>query len=53
MQDIDKRRKAGVPDAAAFSFPFHMGVGLSLWFNWWGCAFIGAAVGSGVGDLSD
>lgn len=53
MQDIDKRRKAGVPDAAAFSFPFYMGVGLSLWFNWWGCAFIGAAVGSGVGDLTD
>ncbi len=23
MQDIDKRRKAGVPDAAAFSFPFY------------------------------
>lgn len=53
MQDITARRKAGMGDAAAFSFPFYMGVGLTLWLNWWGCAFIGAALGTGFGDLTD
>lgn len=52
MQDITKRRKAGLKDAEAFSFAFYMGVGLTLWLNWWGCAAIGAALGSGFGDLS-
>ncbi len=52
MQDITKRRQQGMKDAEAFSLAFYLGVGLTLWLNWWGCAAIGAALGSGVGDLS-
>lgn len=53
MQDITKRRKAGMKDAEAFSLAFYLGVGFTFWTNWWGCAAIGAALGSGFGDLSE
>ena len=53
MQDVTRRKKAGMADAAAFSLPFYLGVGVSLWLSWWVSAFFGAAVGSGVGNLSE
>lgn len=52
MQEIDRKRKLGLPDEKIFSFPFHLGVGLTLWTNWWLFAGMGAAVGNTLGDLS-
>ena len=53
MQDITLRRKAGYSDDEAFSLPFYLGAGLTLWANWWACAFVGAAAGAGLGDMSE
>ena len=52
MQDVNRRRKAGLPADKIFSWPFHMGVGLTLWSSWWFTAGVGALFGGALGDLS-
>ena len=52
MQEVDRRRKLGFPADRIFSFPFHLGCGLTLWSNWWFFAGLGAALGTSLGDLS-
>ena len=53
MQDISRRKAGGATDAEAFSYPFYLGVGISLWMTWVAADFTGAALGTGLGDLSD
>lgn len=52
MQDINKRKELGAADDEAFSYPFYLGVGITLWASWVLSAFTGAAVGTGFGDLT-
>ena len=52
MDDIQKRRKAGATDIEAFNVPFYFGVALTLWVTWWASALAGAAIGTGLGDLT-
>ena len=52
MQEVNRRRKLGLPADKVFSFPFHLGCGLTLWSNWWFFAGLGAALGTSLGDLS-
>lgn len=52
MQDLNRRRKAGLAAEKVFSWPFHMGVGLTLWSTWWFTAGVGAAFGGAMGDLT-
>ncbi len=52
MQELERRRRLGLPGSKLFSFPFHMGVGLTLWTVWWLSAAAGAAAGTALGDLS-
>ena len=52
MENINKRRKAGASDIDAFTVPFSFGVALTLWVTWWGSALAGAAIGTGLGDLT-
>lgn len=52
MQEIDRRRRLGMPEDRLFSLPFHLGAGFTLWTNWWLCAGAGAVLGSTLGDLT-
>ena len=52
MQEIERKRKRGIPAEKLFSFPYHLGVGISLWTLWWISAGTGAAVGTALGDLT-
>ena len=52
LDDIQKRRKAGATDIEAFNVPFYFGVALTLWVTWWASALAGAAIGTGLGDLT-
>lgn len=35
-----------------FNVPFYFGVALTLWVTWWASALAGAAIGTGLGDLT-
>lgn len=48
MQDIQRRNLEAKP----FAFHFYLGVGLALWICWWFSCFLGAAIGSSIGDLN-
>lgn len=48
MQDIQRRNLEAKP----FAFHFYLGVGLVLWICWWFSCFLGAAIGSSIGDLN-
>lgn len=52
MQEVHRRRAAGLPVSRLFSFPYHLGVGLTLWTCWFMVAAAGAAVGGSLGDLT-
>lgn len=51
IRDCYERTKAGAPEEQAFSLPFYLGVGGSLWFSWWTSAVIGCALSGLLGDL--
>lgn len=52
MQEIDRRKKLGLPADRLFSWHYHMGVGVTLWVLWWLTAAAGAAAGGVAGDLT-
>ncbi len=52
MQEIDRRKQAGMPSNQLFSVPFYFSLGLTLWVVWWMGAAVGAGLGQSFGDLS-
>lgn len=52
MRTIAERRRAGASDADALQLFFYLGLGVPLWVAWWSSAFAGAALSSGLGDLT-
>lgn len=52
MQEIERKRKAGVAPEYLFSLPFHLGTGFTLWCTWWLTTGVGAVFGASLGDLT-
>lgn len=52
MQEISRRKAAGVPEDECFCYAFHVGTGLGFWLPWTCSTALGAFMGGTLGDLN-
>lgn len=52
MQEISRRKAAGVPEDEWFCYAFHVGTGLGFWLPWTCSTALGAFMGGTLGDLN-
>lgn len=52
MQEISRKKAAGVPEDECFCYAFHVGTGLGFWLPWTCSTALGAFMGGTLGDLN-